>query len=360
MEEELPNLPDGIIFDILSRLPVKPLCRFKSVSKPWLALITEPHFIKSHLTQSMKNHTNHKLIIASPTSHSVYSVDYQPPDHTIADLEVPCTFNVEIMGSCNGVVLLGTGDELCLWNPSIRMYRKFSQPEYPRGEFRVYGLGYDSVSNDFKVVRIVMPESNDPCDVHMFTSKLSSWKQIGDIAYSFYQEGDGAVVNGMPHWLWMRSTDGSLSVSSKVILAVDTTEEKFREVPQPNCEGWDKHIDLGFLSEWLCVVQYHQDGTDVVWVMKEYGVKESWTKLFVVPNGLCGFFMPLCYAKDGGVVMVLEAKELGIYNPKENSYVCIGIPPDCVGGLMASYVESLLSPHGGNRAKRRWIWKRKR
>ncbi|XP_058211844.1 F-box protein CPR1-like [Rhododendron vialii] len=142
MEEELANLPDGIIFDTLSRLPVKPLCRFKSVSKPWLALITEPHFIKSHLTQSMKNNTNQKLIIASPTSHSVYSVDYQSPDHTIANLEVPCTSKVEIMSSCNGVmVLLGTGDELCLWNPSIRMYRKFSQPEYPRGEFRVYGLG---------------------------------------------------------------------------------------------------------------------------------------------------------------------------------------------------------------------------
>lgn len=53
--------------------------------------------------------------------------------------------------------------------------------------------------------------------------------------------------------------------------------------------------------------------------------------------------------------MVLEAKELGIYNPKENSYACIEIPPDCVGGLTASYVESLLSPHGGNRAKRQRV-----
>ncbi|XP_058211847.1 F-box protein CPR1-like [Rhododendron vialii] len=124
---------------------------------------------------------NQKLVLYSYTSHSVYSFDYQAPDHAIAKLEVPCKSNVEILGSFNGIVLLRIGVELCLWNPSIRMCRKFSQPEYSRGA-RTYGLGYDSVNDDFKVVWAVIDDlSNAPRGVHVFTCKLSSWKWIEDL-----------------------------------------------------------------------------------------------------------------------------------------------------------------------------------
>ncbi|KAI8561469.1 hypothetical protein RHMOL_Rhmol04G0342200 [Rhododendron molle] len=108
-----PDLPHEVVYDILSRLPVKPLCRFKSVSKSWLALITDPHFIKSHLHQSMKSNTNQKLILGPPRwvhihspfsmdyqaprisepppqiSEPSYSLDYQAPDPTPAELEMP-------------------------------------------------------------------------------------------------------------------------------------------------------------------------------------------------------------------------------------------------------------------------------
>ncbi|KAJ1279317.1 hypothetical protein BS78_04G146000 [Paspalum vaginatum] len=38
------SLPDDIIFDVLTRLPVKTLCRFRSVSEGWRALISDPAF----------------------------------------------------------------------------------------------------------------------------------------------------------------------------------------------------------------------------------------------------------------------------------------------------------------------------
>ncbi|CAL5039773.1 unnamed protein product [Urochloa decumbens] len=39
------RLPEDVIFDVLSRLPLKPLCRFRCVSKAWHALISDPAFI---------------------------------------------------------------------------------------------------------------------------------------------------------------------------------------------------------------------------------------------------------------------------------------------------------------------------
>ncbi|KAM0041595.1 putative F-box domain-containing protein [Helianthus debilis subsp. tardiflorus] len=44
------SFPEELIEDILSRLPVKSILRFKSVSKPWLSLISAPSFHNLHST----------------------------------------------------------------------------------------------------------------------------------------------------------------------------------------------------------------------------------------------------------------------------------------------------------------------
>ncbi|TKY46351.1 F-box protein [Spatholobus suberectus] len=41
---------DDLLTEILLRLPAKPLTRFKCVSKEWLALISNPHFVRRYLT----------------------------------------------------------------------------------------------------------------------------------------------------------------------------------------------------------------------------------------------------------------------------------------------------------------------
>lgn len=245
MELGLPNLPYEIVFDILSRLPVKSLCRFKSVSKTWLAQITDPQFVKSHLNQSMKYNSNHKLIIAPEWGHSsesFYSIDYQAPDHPVVELEMPCKSGVKICGSLNGVILLDIDDELCLWNPSVRIYQKFSQPKRPDARSDIiYGLGYDSVSDDFKVVAAFFPVSEGTSVVHVFSSKLRSWKRIGVFPYCIYLYGPGCVLNWAPHWFVSGITDMYLH-----IVCFDVTEEKFKEVPKPIDEIEDDCFIWGF------------------------------------------------------------------------------------------------------------------
>ncbi|KAH7843138.1 hypothetical protein Vadar_013057 [Vaccinium darrowii] len=229
-----PDLPSDVIYQILLRLPIKPLCRFQSVSKHWFALITD--CISSN---NIESSTTQKLIIASCSSRSVYSLDYQAPDQTVAKLEKPYKSGVRIVGSCNGVVLLHVDAELCLWNPSTRTYLKFSQPKNPYG-YAIHGLGYDSVSDDFKVVRIVRPSNDAPCAVHVFTSKLRSWKRIEDFGHCIFRDRWGSnVLNGAPHWVLSRSTDKNAfsANSTTMIVCFDATAEKFKDVPKPNYEG---------------------------------------------------------------------------------------------------------------------------
>ncbi|OEL30806.1 hypothetical protein BAE44_0008172 [Dichanthelium oligosanthes] len=45
----LPCITDGLIFEILVRLPAKSVTRFKCVCKAWLAMISSRHFVDAHL-----------------------------------------------------------------------------------------------------------------------------------------------------------------------------------------------------------------------------------------------------------------------------------------------------------------------
>ncbi|GLT67790.1 hypothetical protein SLA2020_400740 [Shorea laevis] len=47
-------LPNEVVINILSRLPMKSLI-FKCVSKAWCSLISNPHFIATHLNHSLSN-----------------------------------------------------------------------------------------------------------------------------------------------------------------------------------------------------------------------------------------------------------------------------------------------------------------
>ncbi|KAF3637817.1 hypothetical protein FXO38_23544 [Capsicum annuum] len=62
---------EEIVVDILSRLPVRSLLRFKCVSKIWMALISEPYFTMKHLKLAKNNQNSPKILFLKDmfTSH---------------------------------------------------------------------------------------------------------------------------------------------------------------------------------------------------------------------------------------------------------------------------------------------------
>nr|XP_011467649.1 PREDICTED: putative F-box protein At1g59675 isoform X2 [Fragaria vesca subsp. vesca] len=61
---------EDLVFEILTRLPVKSLMRFRSVSRPWRALISQSHFIKKHQSHAnsgiAKNSSSRVIFLTNP------------------------------------------------------------------------------------------------------------------------------------------------------------------------------------------------------------------------------------------------------------------------------------------------------
>ncbi|KAM3199631.1 hypothetical protein P3L10_031991 [Capsicum annuum] len=152
--------PTEILTEILSRLPVKSLLRFKSILKSWSSLICSPEFTKYHLSLSANNnkdYTNHSVIwmIAQPELNlkecpiiEEINMDYHVKDFGISSV---------IEGSINGLIcLVNEEKELFPWNPAVRKYKKLAdfRTKLKDGGKCTYGFGYDDIHDDYNIVCI--------------------------------------------------------------------------------------------------------------------------------------------------------------------------------------------------------------
>jgi hypothetical protein len=82
-------------------------------------------------------------------------------------------------------------------------------------------------------------------------------------------------VGGGINWLVSK-----VSSRKHTIVSCNLRNESYQEILPPNDEDRDVcYWHLGVLSDCLCLIC----GNDV-WLMKEYGNKNSWTKLFTIPH----------------------------------------------------------------------------
>lgn len=360
IERESSDLPGEVVYQILSKLPVKSLLRFRSVSKPWRDVISELNFGKFHLTETA-NFDRQKLFI-SISSCSFYSIDYESDSCEIERLCFPVKKYRDacVFGSCNGLVLLGhQGDNmLVLWNPSIRVHKKFPCPNFEDAGI-LTGLCYDCFTNDYKVV-FSMSEDNNRIGV--FSIRTDEYVEIEDFPYLIKSDLNGVALNGVTlngvlHWVGIPKDDPF----ARQIVYLDMREMKIKEVLLP--KYWSHDFSLFAMGGCLCAYYHsHNTNTVIVWKMKEYGVKESWTWFsiyFPVEFPEAEFFnsnSKLWFTKEGEFITAIGKNQVVIYNNKENNFITFPISRNFIsreGFIAMTFQDSLVLPVRENTRARR-------
>ncbi|KAF8772267.1 hypothetical protein HU200_005982 [Digitaria exilis] len=303
----LPKLPDEIVVDqILVRLPVKTLLRFRSVCKAWQAIIANPVFIRAHLRSSASNSDQDPTFLITPITFDSHIRFYQwqqgaddsnnggvkkaaaarlmhAKDLTAGDGEVSRFYS---FSHCDGLVLVPTDTKFYLFNPATRdaITLPDSQREdlWHRGAKMVcHGgacLGRDPRTGEYKVVRPFFR------DVHAGGGNGGGgWRETRThppypvVSSRWEADPAGLHIKGFMYWRIDAEHHDSW-VTPRGLLRLSLADERFRETYLPESMA-RRHPALGDVfelavlrGEELCLSQQTAcsgDGWAVaVWTMK--------------------------------------------------------------------------------------------
>ncbi|XP_059456610.1 F-box/kelch-repeat protein At3g06240-like [Corylus avellana] len=291
-------IPNEVVTDILSRLPVKSLIRFRCVSRTWSSLISSPHLIAAHRNFTLSNTHHPPYLLFRHFNDQHKNERFTLPS---SDDLFPRTLSQEmeengIVGSSNGLLCLNIcyNDGYVFWNPSIRKAIYLPDPSIrfsSHGQFlHSLGFGYDPTTDDFKLVRVAYLEGiteTVPPPVEIYTLRTGAWRFVTAPGppYVIDEWPLSVFVNGAVHWL--AHTPWNKGDFRNVIVSFDMGAEAFHEMDLPESLQGSEHLNVtvavldGLLALAPCNGWWGEESHSV-WVMKEYGVVESWTKQFDV------------------------------------------------------------------------------
>ncbi|XP_004252902.1 F-box/kelch-repeat protein At3g06240 [Solanum lycopersicum] len=354
------HLPQELLINIFCRLPAKSIGQLRCVSNPLNSFLSNKQFLKAHFTSIIHFQEPQKHILLSHSG-SFQTITFKNNgvfSNSININPTPSDQFVDICGSCNGLVLiLNKDDSKVVINPTTLDFKKIPNSPFaldPIGSFSMYGFGYDYVNDDYKIVVISRYDHDneyepDVLDMFMdiYSLKVGSWKRIKSSPYDHAvpELASGVFVNGALHWLASKKPD-YVSVIGAFVLS----DEEFVEVVAPSSLDEGKFVfnKLVVLKGCLCMAVDYLEGNGNridVWMMKEYGVEESWTKFCVDGIDFYDFLKPLCFIRDDEVVVNVDGEKLMVYNLEEERSRDLEVDGildrfDSIG----TFVESLVSP----------------
>jgi len=342
--QPLPTLPFDLIVEILCRLPVKLLMQFRCICKSWNSLISDSKFAKQHLHMSTTlglhsfhyNYSVRKYFLMSYPLDSVSAIlstnvaQLQYAPNSIDEYSRSFYF----VGSCNGMLCLAHNHCDCyflVWNPSIRKFKELP-PFQKKSELSIdikmtHGFGYDHVNDKYKVVVVLHYDVDilpgevslfDKTEVKVYTFGTDFWKSIKEFPFDGVPVESGKFVSGTINWLASkhRKRNGPC-----FIVSFDLEDESYQEILMPDYGEVDAYdLSLGVLRDSLCMISDHD-----VWVMKEYGNKDSWTKLFTVSDKCYAYINAMCMFEDDQVLIEYRTrrywkKKLIVYDPRNDTF----------------------------------------
>ena len=387
------QLPDELIFtEILPRLPVKSLIRFKLVSQQWKSLISSPDFAKTHLQHTVANpnfsadpssrcvvirnsSTLRILNYASYDNFGGFNSSYNIIDAEVDEFECP---NLDggslfLIGSANGLVCLGVeydeiGYKFVVYNPSTGDYFAANEPledfgSCPDGAL-FFGFGYVSSSEDYKVLMMEIPKKRTlVSSIFVYSLRCNTWRSYKgfDKREMEILSEEGVLVHETLHYAVSGHCDssiwgwGSSFKKKKCIAAFNLVSEEFSKMPLPWAKFGHDHayyqgdssFQLSTMDGCLCAWAKYRDGGVQMWMLKQYGEWDSWTKMFNInmymefrihPQDFFGF------SSTGKVLVRTNNEDLVLVNVDKRMSRYVSLVRQDTNMEVANFVGSLLSP----------------
>lgn len=286
------DLPESLVIEILLWLPADSLITLKCVSKWWYGIINDPTFVANHLQhtkkrsstsilfkylyphqQTRKNIDVKKLLTVSNDDIHSFKID--------EDIRIPRfskrnelwtgprmqneLWTCPLGAQCNGLLCIADNDEgtILLCNPVTKQSKVLSTSCIVQDGFRItdfLGFGYDSIANDYKIVRVVSFQvdefiylRNGPSRAELYSLRADSWREIKGMEMErgrCMDSEEEAYCNGVYYWL-VRGSD------EVKIISFDMCKEEFNTIQMPyEMQRLDLRMNIAVWNESLAVLMY--------------------------------------------------------------------------------------------------------
>ncbi|XP_074271024.1 F-box protein CPR1-like [Silene latifolia] len=284
---------DIILMEILPRLAPKTLIRFKSVSKFWNSVISSRDFVRVYQADK-------RLILAGDGRINSYHLD---PYATTTTTTFVYIKKMSVIGTSNGLLCIclirANFSEYCILNPTTRICRCIrSTFDKELGVRHSHGFGFDHENLDYVIVVVSEYHNNSAVYTRrtsVYRLNTNSWSVVDEVTFpadnmNALRKYGVLIGNNLLHWMfWMPS------LHQYRIGCFDICKNKWTDdilLPRfyydPTCNKETYLVDFGVVDD--CLSSTFKDGIENrydMWVMKEYGVQESWVMLWSIPDSSC-------------------------------------------------------------------------
>ncbi|KAI4969933.1 hypothetical protein ZWY2020_000847 [Hordeum vulgare] len=344
------TLPSDVIFDIVSKVPAKSMCRFRCVSREWRDRISDPVFIAAQ-----KRRPPEPLLVVGSDHHdmSLRLVDME--GSVVRVIGGMSRRWMPVSMSPEGVLCVTTGFSEDTNLAGVIDLKAMKAIVISLTSDRDWGYGPAVPSGACKVVRLGFRH----CEVFTVGDDGGRWRRRKCAPFrvdGFSHDNYTAAVNGMLHFLpvALPDDDGSL-------LCFDLESEEWKRTIKgpPKVKLGRLNIRLGELNGSLCMVEpeVRHSGYTNVWLLKDQH-KGIWVKAYTIPLDASAIYhrqiMPLRILDDGSKLLFYnreprESPELLVYDRRHGT--CTNATKELLGddqhvsgiGFCSLHPESILS-----------------
>lgn len=228
-ETPLGCMPHDLLFEILCKLPLASVCKFKCVSKPWCSLIKSPIFGCKFSSKIPSQPFQWVFGSWGDPNVKLYSVD---PQHGYATLleEHHLEHEPYEIKFCDGLICHTVRASSCLYvyNPTTKKNVALPSPNFRSIGPPSFGFGFDPSSNKYKVL-CWMKIYSSLREFQVISLGLgavdSQWKSLQTPSNIRLFRGEPVLASGS--LFWFKNGDAQITSFS-------LATEKFRVIALPN------------------------------------------------------------------------------------------------------------------------------
>ncbi|KAJ7943069.1 F-box protein [Quillaja saponaria] len=305
------SMPNDVVLDILKRLPVKSILRFKLLSKECCSTISSPFFHEMHHEKSSKN--NLRLLFQDKdqqdrkvvTSCRWVTTDIEGNRRISADFVTNCRVYNIIASGFGLICFSGSNNNnhkqlIFVCNPStkevIALPSDPSSSMFSKYPIAGFGMGYDAATKVYKVVHLFYTNYN-PCSIpdhqtcdlgceviELTNGSHGAWRVVQEKCHIQVNRYSSPVfVNETLYW---KANNHSRMEKLGYIVSFNVKKEEFQILDSPeDCLVRDKTFLIDFEGK-LAVADASRThitfGMEIIVLQKDHEENWFWEKVYRV------------------------------------------------------------------------------